>query len=255
MKKTLIIIAALLAAALMFAACGDIDSAYEAALAQSSIPSEPEPTPTPTPEPSPEPEAVEALAPVVEWPEGVPAVSDYKTNIEEKWNADGSFSAQFILSTAQLASWKTQLKAAGFESSPASAGGWTLTWSETAQSSGDVRVRINIEKAIQTEEEAEPDNGWPEAFSQFPAYTGMGTVSVSEASGAAGLKQLLLTSEGETEAGLQSYIDALLASGFTAQDSRSYIKTVNGSTYTAYSGVWVDSSTMRMTLEVQAAAI
>lgn len=256
MKKLgLIILALLLCAALTACAAADVDDAYQTALDLSSVPaSEPAPTPTPSPSPtpkptaSPEPEAVEAMSPVVEWPEGVPAVTDYKTRIDEKWLSDGSFKAQFLVTKAQLSKWESAMSAAGFASSPASAAGWTVSWDRLAQSGGDYRLSVEITKAADSP--ATPSNGMPEGFEAFPAYCGVGSVTYSVATGASGVKQLILTSGGETQAGLKAYTDALTAAGFQTADGHAYTKTAGSVDYTAYEGVWVDGSTMRMTLEV-----
>lgn len=253
MKKT-VLVALTLALCVMLTACAaaDVDDAYQTALDLSSVPaSEPEPTPTPTPSPSPkptaspQPEAVEAMSPVVEWPEGVPQVTNYKTRIDEKWLSDGSFKAQFIVTKAQLATWESAMSKAGFASSPATAAGWTASWDKLAQSGGDYRLSVEVAKAAET---LEPANGMPLGFEAFPAYTGVGTVSYTEAAGAGSVKQLILTSDGETGDGLKSYTDALTAAGFTFEGGV-YTKTAGGLTYTSDGGMW-SGSTMRMTLEV-----
>ena len=251
MKKLgLIILVLSLCLALTACAAADVDSAYQTALDLSSVPaSDPEPTPTPSPSPkptaSPQPEAVEAMSPVVEWPEGVPSVVDYKTRIAEKWQANGSFKAQFLVTKAQLSTWESAMSKAGFASSPATAAGWTVSWDKLVQSGGDYRLSVEVIKAAET---LAPDNGMPVGFEAFPAYTGVGTVSYTEAAGASSVKQLIITSDGETGDGLKSYTDALTAAGF-AFEGGLYTKTVSGLTYTSDGGMW-SGSTMRMTLEV-----
>lgn len=230
-------------------ACTSVDEGYEAAIKQSSIPntssddSQSDQQSDNTDESKEENPTTPSVS--VEWPEGIPAITEYKTMIEEKWLADGSFSVQCLLTKEQYEGWIARLKSAGFESSPATALGWTVEWKATAQSDGGYRLKLGVVKAA---EQTATESGWPAAFAEFPEYNGDGSFSYTVTS--ENSNQMVLTAKGETRTGFERYTEALTTAGFS-KDGAVYSKSNGNLIYTVdTSGAWIDTDTVSVTFSI-----
>lgn len=251
--KKILLAAMALALCLSLSACANVnvDEAYQTALELTDVPSavKPEPEPEPETEPEAKPEPEPAVSDLQVWPEGVPALGGGQSVTAQPWRNDGSFEGRYLVTSAQLDDWLKRMAEAGFVSSPSTAAGWTVSWVSTAQQGkADYLLRITAVKSAVTTS----DPGLYEGFEQFPAFTGVGSVTYTPATGASGAKQLILTSSGETADGLGSYTDALKAAGFMLDDG-AYKKTVDGMVCVASEGMWTDSDTLHMTFDIHAA--
>lgn len=254
MKKKTAAAAAVLALMLALCGCMSVDEGYEAALKQSSVPSgissnsdkeddtQADAGDSGTDDATQTGDTTDVS---VEWPEGIPAITNYKTMVEEKWLSDGSFSVQCLLTKDQYQSWQSQMKRAGFESSPATALGWTAEWTATEQTDGGYRLKLTVVKAT---EQTTTESGWPTAFIAFPEYNGDGEYSYTFASGSA--NEIVLTVTGETRTGFERYTAALISAGFV-KDGAVYSMTKDNVTYTVdTAGAWIDTDTVSITLAV-----
>ncbi|MEG2083635.1 MAG: hypothetical protein RRY38_03440, partial [Oscillospiraceae bacterium] len=243
---------------LCFAACAGVDASYQSAIEQSSAVTAAKPKPEPKPEVKPDqpptgkpelkPETpvIETVVPAAEWPSGVPAITSFKTRISEQWENGDSFNAQYLVSKAQLATWESDIKSAGFASNPSSNGMWTVSWQkfqQTGTEGADYRVAVGVKRIV--------GPTWPAAYEEFPPFNGEGAFTTSPSSTAGG-NLMALTSANETQAGLKKYVDTLLAHGFSEIEKGVYDKTVNGVKFTVDTrGAWVDTSTLRINFEIR----